>query len=254
MTDALGSVIQRTVDGVVVAEKRYDAFGNVVDEVAGVGQPLVDYAYRSRELDAQTGLYYNRARYYDPSTGRFVTRDPAYLSLVESEWPALGHQYAYGVNNPLTWDDPLGLYVGCVGIGATIDAGFYGGLFIGGETMICHDQLGNVGLVTCLAGGAKVVKGGSAVVGAVTLNAIVDNICKLDDSNIAFAIGGGGIKGGAGFAGGVAGTKNSVGVIIGVGVGASGSLPGFVTAGPAICVVTPLWGPKARGGGCSCDP
>ena len=39
---------------------------------------LVTHAAAStpRELDAQTGLYYYRARYYDPSAGRFLSEDP----------------------------------------------------------------------------------------------------------------------------------------------------------------------------------
>ena len=32
------------------------------------------YGYTGRELDAETGLQYNRARYYDAAIGRFITR------------------------------------------------------------------------------------------------------------------------------------------------------------------------------------
>jgi RHS repeat-associated protein len=51
--------------------------------------------------DAETGLYYNRARYYDPEAGTYISQDPSDLS-------AGLRLYAY-VNDPTTWVDPLGL-------------------------------------------------------------------------------------------------------------------------------------------------
>ena len=51
--------------------------------------------------DAETGLDYNHQRYYDPSTGRYMTPDPLGLE------PSSNH-HAY-VPNPLSWLDPLGL-------------------------------------------------------------------------------------------------------------------------------------------------
>jgi RHS repeat-associated protein len=54
--------------------------------------------------DAETGLYYNRFRYYDPEAGEYVSQDP--IGLLGG----LGlHSY---VHDPLTWDDPFGL-AGC---------------------------------------------------------------------------------------------------------------------------------------------
>jgi RHS repeat-associated protein len=53
-------------------------------------------------FDAETGLMYNRARYYDPSTGRFPQPDPSGL------YGGIG-LYVYGMNNPLTYTDPTGL-------------------------------------------------------------------------------------------------------------------------------------------------
>ena len=52
--------------------------------------------------DQETGLYYNYFRYYDPSTGRYITADP--IGLVAG--PNL---YAYVSNNPLVYIDPYGL-------------------------------------------------------------------------------------------------------------------------------------------------
>jgi RHS repeat-associated protein len=51
--------------------------------------------------DAETGLYYNRYRYYDPELGRYLSEDPIGL---------LGGEALYGyVHEPLGWWDPLGL-------------------------------------------------------------------------------------------------------------------------------------------------
>ncbi|TPQ30102.1 type IV secretion protein Rhs, partial [Burkholderia ubonensis] len=51
--------------------------------------------------DDETGLHYNRYRYYDPHSGRFVSKDPIGLQ----GGPNI-YQY---VPNPITWADPLGL-------------------------------------------------------------------------------------------------------------------------------------------------
>ncbi|WP_281172935.1 RHS repeat-associated core domain-containing protein, partial [Vibrio rhizosphaerae] len=57
--------------------------------------------FQGQYYDAETGLHYNRHRYYSPSTGRFITPDPIGL--------AGGlNNYQY-VKNPTGWIDPLGL-------------------------------------------------------------------------------------------------------------------------------------------------
>jgi RHS repeat-associated protein len=56
-----------------------------------------------KELDSETGLYYYRARYYDQSTGRFLSEDPArFDGGIEF--------YAYVSSNPINSSDPFGLY------------------------------------------------------------------------------------------------------------------------------------------------
>ncbi len=61
------------------------------------------FQYTARESDPETGLYYYRARYYDPTSGRFLSEDP--LQMVFS-----ASQYQYAAANPLTRNDPLGLW------------------------------------------------------------------------------------------------------------------------------------------------
>ena len=57
--------------------------------------------FQGQYYDQETGLHYNRFRYYDPQIGRFVSQDPI---GIEAGW----HHTAYAPN-PFTWIDPLGL-------------------------------------------------------------------------------------------------------------------------------------------------
>jgi RHS repeat-associated protein len=51
----------------------YDSFGKLTASSGSVANP---FRYTGREFDSTTGLYYYLARYYDPSTGRFLSEDP----------------------------------------------------------------------------------------------------------------------------------------------------------------------------------
>ncbi len=52
----------------------YDSFGNIVAETGSAAAEEV--CYTGREWEDEFGLYYYRARYYDPLTGRFMSGDP----------------------------------------------------------------------------------------------------------------------------------------------------------------------------------
>jgi RHS repeat-associated protein len=72
--DGGGSVRQLTKsNGTVTDEYEYDAYGNSFTKS---GTTPNNYLYRGEQYDSDLGLYYLRARYYNPSTGRFLSRDP----------------------------------------------------------------------------------------------------------------------------------------------------------------------------------
>ncbi len=59
--------------------------------------------YAGQYADAETGLYYNGFRYYDPLTGRYLQPDPLGLS-------GGLNSYVYALNNPLSYIDPEGQF------------------------------------------------------------------------------------------------------------------------------------------------
>jgi RHS repeat-associated protein len=99
LTDHLGSVIALTeATGTIVTSYNYEPYGNTT--VAGTASKN-PHQYTGRENDS-TGLYYYRARYYDPKLMRFIAEDPIGL--------AGGiNSYGYVGRNPIIYRDPDGL-------------------------------------------------------------------------------------------------------------------------------------------------
>jgi RHS repeat-associated protein len=85
--------------GGVSAEHHYTPFGETESSSDTTGQPL---RYMGREIDSRTGLYYVRARWYDPTLARFISQDPIGLA-------GGMNAYAYVENDPLNYRDPSGL-------------------------------------------------------------------------------------------------------------------------------------------------
>jgi RHS repeat-associated protein len=99
--DQLGSTRLLTdTAGAVTGTYNYDPHGNITSHTGDATALLFAGEYR----DPESGLYYLRARYYDPATGQFLTRDP-----IEA---ITGQPYQYANNDPLDHSDPTGLFCG----------------------------------------------------------------------------------------------------------------------------------------------
>lgn len=80
----------------------YDTWGNVTSQTEGMSNP---FKYSGEIYDEKTGFYYLRARYYDPTVGRFISED-TYKGQVDN--PLTLNRYTYVENNPLRYIDPTG--------------------------------------------------------------------------------------------------------------------------------------------------
>lgn len=145
MTDAIGDV---------KTEYTYEPFGGVTVTGSPDGNTL---QFTGRENDS-TGLYYYRARYYNPTFQRFITEDP--LGFVAGDVDL----YTYVGNSPPNFTDPTGLCIGpfvlsCGAlIGAAITAGFIGydvSQLVRGGRKDLTENLKNLGL-DLLPGGRAV--------------------------------------------------------------------------------------------------
>ncbi len=105
--DGLGSV--RTITnntGATIETYTYDVYGkptiyNAAGQEVAESQLGNRFYFTGREFDNETGLYYYRARYYNPELGRFMSPDP--MGLIDG--PNL---YTYCGNDSVNWVDPLG--------------------------------------------------------------------------------------------------------------------------------------------------
>jgi RHS repeat-associated protein len=95
--DHLGSTNALTdATGTVISSASYDSFGNASGNLA------TRYGYTGREKDADTGLHYYRARWYDSNLGRFLSEDPIGFGGGDV------NLFGYVGNNPLMNRDPSG--------------------------------------------------------------------------------------------------------------------------------------------------
>jgi RHS repeat-associated protein len=105
--DQVGSTVTVTnSSGTSCYDATFSPYGQEFSTVNTCPQS-VDYKFAGYERDAETGLDYAFARYYDSRLGRFLSPDP-YLGALSN--PQTLNRYAYVANNPLNITDPTGLY------------------------------------------------------------------------------------------------------------------------------------------------
>ncbi|WP_253155892.1 RHS repeat-associated core domain-containing protein [Stieleria tagensis] len=101
LTDRLGTVRELIDDnGAVVNQNTYDSFGQIQAQSNPVAADR--FTYTGREWDDALGLFYYRARFYDPANGRFISQDPIGFASGDT------NLYRYVGNNPLDYVDPSG--------------------------------------------------------------------------------------------------------------------------------------------------
>ena len=191
MTDALANVSQRN---------RYSSFGTLTERLdKDFVQP---FAFTSRELDPETGIYHFRARSHDSSIGRFIIRDPVFGSL---RFPLGRNAYTYVRNNPLLFADLSGLTV--FFFGGDVEVGVIGVGSVGGGVVYDPDS-GVVGFRVC----------GGLAVGA---GAFVGVQADVESGSLTRGIN--------------AGVSSSTSAQAAAGIGLGGSVSGGISRGLAQC-------------------
>ena len=101
-----GDVVQITDSaGNIVNSYEYDEWGNITSQTEGIEN---EFKYAGQTYDSETGLYYLRARYYDPTSGRFISKDSNEGSIVN---PVSLNLYTYCVNNPIIYKEANGHWI-----------------------------------------------------------------------------------------------------------------------------------------------
>lgn len=134
--DQLGSTrLLTNSSGASVGTYTYTPYGAVASHTGTVSTSL---EFAGEFTDNETGFQYLQARYYDPSTGQFVSVDP----LVE----LTGEPYSYADDNPVNRTDPAGLWCGfgcSLEVGGEGLANFASGAFNTGKDTVI-DVVGSV--------------------------------------------------------------------------------------------------------------
>jgi RHS repeat-associated protein len=98
--DGLGSVTSLSNGAGSLAQTyTFDSYGK---QTASSGSLVNSFQYTGREFDTETGLYYYRARYYDPVAGRFLSEDPLQTGGGDADF------YRYSSDDPTNVSDPYG--------------------------------------------------------------------------------------------------------------------------------------------------
>ena len=104
LTDGLGSVRTEIVDNAVESLTTYDPFGNTLKQIGNSG---TTYGFTGEQYDETTNMLYLRARYYNPSTHSFMSRDPWNGDQTR---PQSLNGWNYVEDNPVNLIDLTGLF------------------------------------------------------------------------------------------------------------------------------------------------
>ncbi len=122
-TDHLGSVVaESNQSGQITRRYHYRPFGETIETQQD------DVSYTGHKYDADLGLTYMQARYYDPVIGRFYANDPVGFTDISTF-----NRYAYVGNDPINRDDPTGKFgeATAAGCAITIETGCAPGALVG---------------------------------------------------------------------------------------------------------------------------
>ncbi|ONF92321.1 hypothetical protein BWD14_14010 [Leptospira santarosai] len=81
----------------------YEPYGSIIRNDS-YGPDIFRYKFTGQIEDKETGLYYYKARYYEPTLGRFLQAD----SVIDSDAPNGQNRYMYVEGNPVNYRDPSG--------------------------------------------------------------------------------------------------------------------------------------------------
>ncbi len=146
--------------GQVVWSGAFNAFGEASHIAGTISQP---FRFPGHYFDEETGLHYNRARYYSPSLGRYLSRDP--LEILGGT-----NFYVYANSDPFNQTDPLGLLSGWAKIavaGAFIAVGVTA--LIVAAPAIAAVIAGAAVTTAVISAAGLIVAGGAAIGGGISL-------------------------------------------------------------------------------------
>jgi RHS repeat-associated protein len=131
LVDGQGSTLALTDEaGNVVQRYSYDAFGNPTIS----GSLANPFLYTGQMWEPEAGLYYDRARWYEPQSGRFISRDPV----------AAINPYPYAKGDPTNARDPSGAFGLVEEESAMSVEGALLGVGIGGAGALALPNLGTI--------------------------------------------------------------------------------------------------------------
>ncbi|MFF2889045.1 polymorphic toxin-type HINT domain-containing protein [Paenibacillus sp. NPDC057967] len=175
MKNGHGDVVElRLATGAAQNSYQYDIWGNTIQAIEPVSNP---FRYSGELWDNSARLQYLRARWYDPSLGRFINED-TYKGEINN--PITLNLYTYVYNNPLIYTDPSGH----CGVKSWVDAGdcvvdfipVVGGVksvqeAVTGKNVVTGEKLSAtdraLGLIGIIPGGKLAAKGGKGIVSGI---------------------------------------------------------------------------------------